>query len=288
MSLKSSLIALLVLMSCGVQTIKNQGPIPQKTTLIADGFIFRDNTNVRRQPGTKSMVAFTLNDGTPVVIRENKNGWYLIQTADDRQGWVRSDFVGPEMLSYAKRAEKFHEKVLPKYKATLYIDEKKPYAVVYLVLKPAAYTSKKTALKEATAIGKLYQRDVYPGKVEIRVMRGDRKTLFVKKTFRAIGPVRLKAPLLRVGRLDGMALKKRRLQINILVPESLKNKQLLKMARNISAAYGDDIRRIDIFMVTADGKGFFKTGKTPQNKSACRLHFLEDANGEDYFFNFCK
>jgi len=287
---KTILITVLFLVACGVQTVKKEIPVSQKTIMIADGFIFRDNTRVHQSPSLKSASLFRLNDGTPVIIKQNKDGWYRIETADDKQGWVRSDLVGPKMLSYAKRAEQFREDVLLKKGVTLYIDQTKPYAVVYFVLKEEAYTSKRKALKRASTLGKKYQKQVYPGGVEVRIMRKDRKTLFAKKTFKALGPVKIKAPFLRVGRLFGMELKARHLKIKVLIPGLLKNKQLLKMAREITGRYGDSIHRVDIYMVKAssDGDAYFESNKKPAQSSVCRLHYFEDANGENYRFNFCK
>lgn len=289
--LKKGILALSVLLvACGVQNVKKEASVPQKAALVADGFIIRDNINVRQSPKVQSTVVAKLNDGTPVVIRDNQNGWYQIETADDKHGWVRSDFVGPEMLSYAKLTEKFHAEVLSKRGVTIYIDEKKPYAVIYLVLKKEDYASRSKALKTAKKIVRLYQKQVYPGKVEVRVMQRDRQTLFAKKNMPAIGPVGLKAPFLRYGRLFSLTLKKRHLKIKVLVPAGLKNKQLLKMAREITGGYGTSIHRVDVIMVTASaaGKSYFKTGQKPVDSAVCRVHYFEDANGEDYRFNFCK
>ena len=251
-------------------------------------YALKGGINIRSTPVSGAVVRQT-EEGEEFIVFENKNGWYRVETLHRETGWIRSDFVGPESMSYAKRSAVFAEKVLPAYHSQIFIDENKPYRVIYLVLEPGYYQSVSQAAQRARQIGQKYQQTVYPGAVEIRVMPPDSKKVFTKITLPAIDATLDKAPFLRFGRLYGLKLKNRHLFLKLLIPSGLSRDQLLDMADEVAAAIGDDVRKVEMVFVenTPAGLAWLQGKPRAEKNSACRLYFLEDANGADYKFNHC-
>jgi len=265
---------------------------PEKTALPHGSYrayAVKSGINIRKAPGTKSARLRKTEDGEEFRVLENKNGWLHVETVDKQQGWIRSDFVGPENLSYAKKSSDFLDHTLKDYKAEMFIDEKKPYEVIYLILEPGYYASISQAARRARDIGLKYQQQVWPGQVEIRVMNPDKKTLFTRVTLPATDAAGLMPPLLKKGRLYSMDVKNRRLTIKALVPASLNRNQLLDMADGIAASYGDAIRRVDIVLVADNPSGlaWLQNGTSTPGKGPCLLYYFEDEQGSEYKFNTC-
>ncbi len=286
------IMVLMLMAACTTAPPVKKESAPEKMALPAGGyraFAVREGAHIRNRPGTQGAVVRTTRDGEEFVVSENKNGWLRIKTIDNKEGWIRSDFAGPENLSYARKSSAFLDGTLKKYNAELFIDKKKPYRVIYLVLESGYYKSVAQAAKRARVIGRAYQKEVWPGRVEIRVMKADKKTLFTRVTLPAIDAAGLKPPVLKQGRLYSMEVNNRKLYIQALVPASMNHKQLLAMADDIAGSYGDAIRRVDIVLVadTPAGLSWCQNGATAADNSPCMLYYFEDAQGSDYSFNRC-
>ena len=135
-------------------------------------------------------------DGDEVQVLQNKNGWYQIKTDNNQNGWIRSDFIGPKSLSYSIKMTDFVESTIQKSGAEMFVDENKPYAIVYMILPTEQYRNKVDAEAFARKIGKSYQANVYQGFVEIRILEKDQQKLFTKVTLTKKGITNLKAPFL--------------------------------------------------------------------------------------------
>jgi len=98
-------------------------------------------------------------------------------------------------------------------------------------------------------------------------------------------------PVLKTGRLLSLHEKNKTVKIVAAVNDSTDDNILLKTARHISAQYDYPFRKAEIYFVSASpaGLSFAKDmSRSPVNSSICRLYYLEDKNGEDYKFNFCR
>jgi len=274
--------------------------IPQKTAkpeasflagVYFTGTVIRDNINIRSTSSTSGTVLGVVNDGEQVQVLQNKNGWYNIITTEKVNGWVRSDFIGTKSLSYNLKVENFADSTLQEHNVEMFIDEHKPYAIVYMILPENQYKDKSEATNFVKQLGIMYQEKVYPGKVEIRVLKKDRKTIFTKVNLNKKGAVNLKAPYLSNGRphffklLNGNSI-----IIEVLIPAGLTDDALYNMSSDISANYGDDIRKIEIYFIEDNMEGskyLSASDYKPQQSSTCRFYFIEDSNGPDYKSNFC-
>ncbi len=287
------LVSLILFIASCTPTAVKKAPEASGVTIekTYTGYVVRDKINMRAEASASSAKVTTVNNGDEVQVLKNKNGWYEVKTADDHRGWIRSDFVGTQSLSYSRLVTDFVETTLEDYDSELFIDESNPYAVIYLVLPKTYYNDKTMARSLAKEIGLKYQNTVYPGSVEIRIMKPDKKNLFTRRTLNPIGPVGLKAPFLRSGRLHSFdRLNGNEIQIRVLVPSGLKDDSFLKMAEEISERYGNNISKIEIFFVEMSAEGiryFSEEGYTPSNKNVCRFYYIEDSQGPDYKSNFC-
>ncbi|KAA3612997.1 MAG: SH3 domain-containing protein [Calditrichaeota bacterium] len=287
------IFALILVISSCQPTVKKT---PETSTIVLKktytAYVVRDKINMRQEATTSSAKVISVNNGDEVEVLQNKNGWYEVKTAEDQHGWIRSDFVGTQSLSYSRLVTDFVESTMADYKTELFIDENNPYAVIYLVLPETYYDDKTEARSLAQKIGRKYQDAVYPGTVEIRIMKKDKKKLFTRKTLTPIGPVGLKAPFLRHGRLYAFdRINGNEIKIKVLVPANLKENDLLEMSEEISSRYGDNITKIEIYFVENSGEGMLYLSKedyTPSNKKVCRFYYIEDSQGPDYKANFCE
>lgn len=295
MILKLSVVCLFLLYIISCTSKKVVKPDTEKSANSAvyfNGIAIRNNTNIRSNASTGGNIVDTINDGDPVQVLQNKNGWYKIITSKKTEGWIRSDFIGTRSLSYSVKSTDFEDSTLKKLNIEMYIDEHNPYAVIYMVLPDIYYTDKTRAEDVVKKIGAEYQQKVYPGHVEIRILKQDKKTVFTKVSLNKKGAVNLKAPFLKTGRLysfkliDGKAIK-----IKVLIPAGLSDDDLYDMGSQISANYGDDIRKIEIYFIIDNPEGIkFISSRnyTPSDSHVCRFYYLEDSNGQDYKSNYCN
>jgi uncharacterized protein YgiM (DUF1202 family) len=270
---------------------------PEQSSLTADqgypaAYVIRDNINVRVAGSPDAEKITVAMDGDEVHILQNKNGWYEIINAEKIKGWIRSDFVGPKSLSNSLRSAEFTKSRLKAYNAEMMIDKTNPYAVVYLVLADKYYTSKNAAEKIAKEIGDAYQKDVYAGQVEIRILKQDKQNLFSKVILSKKGTANLKAPLLEYGRIFDLEVnEKNQLKIQILIPPDLNDNSLLALSEQITTNYAKDISKIEIFYAedSADGiKYFSNSDYNPANKKVCRFYYMEDSDGPLWESGFCQ
>ena len=220
------------------------------------GYVIRDNINIRSHGSASGEKIGKVMDGDKVQVLQNNNGWYEIVTNNNESGWIRSDFVGPKSLSYGLKLTDFVENRIKGTGSEIFVDEKKPYAVVYMVLPKDQYSNKSKAESYARNIGKSYQEEVYPGSSEIRIFNQDKKKLFTKVNLSKKGAANLKTPILKKGRTyDFKIHNKNEIQIQILIPSRLSDKTLLDMCDDISLSYGDDVRKIEIYFAENSPEG---------------------------------
>ena len=290
------LIALLIvvlLFSCGPQVVKKEigeeKPVARKNTIPA--YVLPETVNLRQQANPGSSVIRQLTGGEPVYVSKNINGWYEVQTEDGQKGFIRSDLVGPRSLSYTTLASAFVDSVLPNFRAEMFFDKTDLYKTVYITLKPEYYASQTRAKDMARKIGKAYQQKVYPGAVELRILKPNGKDLFAKVKLRAKGIDALSLPVLPFGRLIRVDNQNSQVALYIAVPDSVTDKALLKTARKISSHFGYEVSKIEIYFANDTAEGLALLNKLPGGVSArkglCRLYYLEDKDGEYYKFASC-
>jgi uncharacterized protein YgiM (DUF1202 family) len=291
-SIALSVLILLVLSCIPQKTVKPEIISHPEAAAYFTGTVIRNNINIRSTSSTDGTIVGKVNDGEQVQVIQNNKGWYEIITSDKIKGWVRSDFIGTKSLSYNLKAENFSDSTLKDINVQMFIDENDPYAIIYMLLPENQYKDNEEAKNFVTKLGLQYQQKVYPGAVEIRILKKDKKSIFEKVYLSTKGAVNLKAPYLATGMpfafelLNGNAI-----VIKVLVPAGLSDDELLRMSQDISANYGDDIRKIEIYFVedNTDGRNYLAgQNMKPQDSSTCRFYFIEDSNGPDYKSNFCN
>lgn len=291
-SMTTALAAMLLLAACAPtrKTVEKPKKAESPEPELPNYYVIKENVNVRSQNHTKSEVVEQLSDGTRVAILENKDGWYHIRS-DSASGWVRSDLIGPRSLSLTRMAAAFNDSIMTSFDARLFFDEQAFYRIIYLVFPERLYKKPSLIDKRAQTIGRAFQQKVYPGRLEIRIMRPDKHTLFEKTFLEAVGPGEVPTPIIPVGRLVSLDEEDYEVTIKMVVADSIPNQRLLTAARRISYTYAVPFTRVDIYMVSHSTKGlkFLRSmQKTNVDTSVCRLHYVEDQNGERYRFNFCK
>jgi len=293
--LLSLLMLLIFLFSCGPQTVKKEEakekPLPVITAGMIKAYVLREAINLRRAANTRSSVVKQLTSGEPVYIKKNLKGWYAVQTEDGQEGFTRSDLVGPRSLSYTTLASAFVDSLLPNFKAEMFFDKTDLYKTVYLTLQSEYYTSKKKANDFARKIGLAYQQKVYPGTVELRILKPDSKELFSKVQLKAIGMGDLTLPVLDFGRLIRLDNSAMEVALFIAVPDSINDQSLLKSARKISSHFAYPVSKVEVVFAVDNPQGIALLQKLPEKQGVerkiCRLYYLEDKDGEYYKLNAC-
>lgn len=268
------------------KTVKSRAPVPD----LPSAFAVREEVNVRRDASTASRIIASINDGDRVYILRNDMGWYQIQFGENQTGWVRSDLVGPRNLSRTVLAKAFVDSTLPGFNAQMFFDNEELYRTIYLVLPEGDYYSKATAAKRARRIAEVYQEEVYPGDLEVRVMQHDATdNLYLRLYLPAINIADVPLPVLPYGRLHSLEMpEKGHVKLWVLIPEGLPDDTLLDMARSISANYAYPFTRAEIYLIrdTEGGRDYLKNpGKPDVEETVLRLYYLEDKDGELYKFN---
>lgn len=283
----SLLIILIVLFACTKKSIIKDGEL---SISASTAYIIKETVNLRSANNTNSQIIKKLNDGQPVSILRNENGWYEIYDDENNKGWLRSDMVGPRELSRTLLATTFVDSVLPSFKTELYFDRTDLYKTIYLILPNKYYVSKANAESYAVKIGKAYQESVYPGKLEIRIMQKNRKDLFTHLQLEAIGNANMPVPIIKKGRLISLNQTHWRIKMNIAVPSDITNSELLNQARIISEKYELPYTKVEIFQTIDNNEGWIYLNdhkKKPLDPEICKLYYLEDKDGEYYKFNSC-
>ncbi len=284
-------VLILLFLSCTPSTVKKEtAPMPT-AGIFPPLYVIKERVNMRGQPSSRSLKTGVLEDGDEVRVIKNKNGWYQIITDEGGKGWLRSDLAGPRTLSLTRMASAFTDSILPAFDAKMFFDKTDLYKTIYLTLRPNLYSSQKDARQEARKIGQAYQQKVYHGALEIRVMRPQTEELFLRLRLPAIGLAKVPLPILKYGVLISLREKNKTVSIYTAVPDSISDKQLLRAARKISARYDYPFTKAEIYMVSDSPAGIeylLHFDKRPSDKTRCRLYYLEDADGEDYRFNFCR
>lgn len=196
MRLISLLLILIVLFACTKKSIKNDGGSPESKSA-STAYVIKETVNLRGDNNTNSQIIKKLNDGQPVSIIRNVNGWYETYDNERNKGWLRSDMVGPKELSRTLLATAFIDSVLPGFKSEMYFDKTYLYKIIYLILPKSYYVSSGKAETYAMQIGKAYQKAVYPGSLEIRVMKENREDLFIRLQLNAIGDANMPVPIIK-------------------------------------------------------------------------------------------
>ena len=62
-------------------------------------WVYKPTVNIRDKASGSGNKVAQLVDGDSVMVLTNENGWYQIKTIDGKNGWVRSDLLGPKELS---------------------------------------------------------------------------------------------------------------------------------------------------------------------------------------------
>ena len=283
-------LILIILIACNKKVIKNQ-PETSESNLSSSAYVIKETVNLRSNHNTNSPIIKQLNDGQPVSIIRNENGWYEINDEGHTKGWLRSDMVGPKELSRTLLATTFVDSILPAFKAEMYFDKTDLYKTIYLILPANYYESAASTENYARKIGQAYQKKVYPGDLEIRVMQPNRHDLFTQIQLKAIGDPNMPVPILKWGRLISIDQNNRKVRINVAVPAKLTNIQLLEQARSISGKYNLPYSKVEIFQAVDNTEGrtyLHNHDIKPTDSTFCRLYYLEDKDGEYYKYNFCE
>jgi hypothetical protein len=292
MKQKIILIHLLFLIGCGPKLVKEKSVKIEKEikSNLPSLYVIKEKINVRNNFSISSQIITSLNDGDEVQFLQSENGWYQVLLVNGQKGWVRSDLVGPRSLSRTILARAFVDSTLPAFNCEMFFDKEELYRIIYLILPEKYYTSKAKVAEQARFVGKAYQEKVYPGDLEIRIMKSlSNSELFLKVQLEAVNIADVPVPIIQFGRLYALDTPKiGEVDIKILVKPDISDQDLLQMARDISAIYNYPFTKAEIFLITdsLEGLRYLETnGESYKDKSLIRLYYLEDRDGELYEFN---
>jgi SH3-like domain-containing protein len=239
---------------------------------------FLPAVNVRAAARENAEKLTQLNDGDSVAVLSNRDGWYEISTADRKQGWVRSDLLGPKNFSAFKRAVSFVDSLREKTRTEIFFDKKLYHKRIYIRFPAAMYQSRTRIEQETKNILNAYQQEVYRGDVSARVLNPGGEEEFM--TMDSAGEVNAD-PLLPVIPFGLLKQAHRRyaqgITLTYSVPDTINDQQLLRTARMLSASYPLSYKRIEIS---------FKSSRLESGNN-CRLWFVEDARGEEFKWDEC-
>lgn len=282
---------LALLFSCqSSKVVTKTGPVSSAPGAFPPLYVLKEKVNLRSKPSTNGSKIAQLQDGDALQVTENKNGWYRVRSESGTSGWLRSDLAGPRTLSKTRMAAAFADSILPAFDAKLFFDKTDLYKTIYITLPASFYQSQTKARKQAEKIGRAYQEKVYRGAVEVRLLQPESQELFTRFTLPGIGIAHVPVPFVDFGFLYRLEEKNKAVKVFVAVPQSVSNKALLKSARRISATYDYPFTKAEIYMVTRSPEGLrylAHVDTPPKRRSVCRLYYLEDANGEDFKYNFC-
>ena len=169
-------------------------------------------------------------------------------------------------------AAAFNDSIMPNFSAQLFIDKNQPYKVIYLKFDKISSGKMDTYVKR---IVRAYQQKVYGGDVTGHVIKDNSDSFLKNYTFRGNGLKTIPLPILNVGVLQKFELNGKAVKLHILVDKFKNKQQLLKMARAASARYDYPFEKAEIIVRS-----------WPSRK--CLLYYVEDAYGEDYYFDRCQ
>jgi len=281
---------ILVIYACSPKIVEKEKSERETVLTYPTAYVIKENVNVRAENNTHSNIIKKLKDGDKIYIIQNKNGWYEIRDDENNLGWLRSDLVGPRELSRTILASVFVDSLLPNFQSQMYFDNEALYKIVYLILPNSYYTSTSKAEEYATEIGKLYQKKVYPGKLELRIMTKDTDDLYARVTLSAIENPDTPVPIIEAGQLISLSESNKQVTIGVAVDDGVSNSKLLNLARKISAHYDFPYTKAEIYITlnTPEGINFLKDfSRNPMDKNICKLYYVEDKNGEYFKYNFC-
>jgi uncharacterized protein YgiM (DUF1202 family) len=284
------LFVLILVFSCTNEIIKKEIETTD-TESVSTAYVINETVNLRSNNNINSTIIKKLKDGQKVSILRNVKGWYEIYDDEHNKGWLRSDMVGPKELSRTKLASVFVDSILPAYNTSMYFDKTDLYKTIYLILPESYYQSVDKAEKLARKIGLAYQEKVYPGALEIRIMKKNTDDLFTRVNLKAIGNANMPVPIIDKGRLISINQKNWRVKINVAVPEDISKSDLLKQARSISSKYELPYIKVEIFQAIDNhmGRSYLKNhNEKPTDPGICKLYYLEDKEGEYYKYNHCE
>ena len=244
-------------------------------SMLPKAFIIKEEVNLRAGHHLKSDIIGKMKDGDALYILKNKAGWYNIKTDEGKTGWVRSDMAGPKELCRTCLAGTFADSIMPAFRGDIFFDKKETYKVIYLTFEDEFYDSEQKARNQAKKTGAAYQKKVYPGAVEIRVLKPESNDLFTKVGLPAIGLADLPVPVLSTGYILSLNEQNNQVALSIAVPAEIAGNDMLNLARSVSAVYDYPINKVEIHL----------RAETDYNK--CLLYYLEDKDGEFYEYD-CK
>ena len=85
-------------------------------------WVIKPNINIREENSAAAVKIAELADGDSVMVRQNLDGWYKIETVDGKTGWIRSDLLAPRNVSVFRKAVEFADHRC-QYRTDLYVQQ---------------------------------------------------------------------------------------------------------------------------------------------------------------------
>jgi uncharacterized protein YgiM (DUF1202 family) len=284
--MKNPLVLILILALISACAVKKPpeitvGPEPEKEKIKTKKnylWAFKAAINVRETNNEDSEKIAQLTDGDSVIVLNNQDGWYHIETDDKKSGWIRSDLLGPKNLSIFRRAVSFIDSLRNRAGTELYFDKKLYHKRIYVSFPDSVYTSGSRVRDDTNKLVKKYQQNVYRGDVMVRVLKPGTEDEFQTSEFKGEANADPLLPPVPFGIIESIDQPNSyAISLKYLAPAGVSDRQLLETARNISGSYPLSYKKIEVIF----------TRKDDSEKIPCRLVFKEDPQGEDYHFEYC-
>jgi hypothetical protein len=262
-------------LSCAAK--KEIAPKPETELVPLKGTYFwavKPEVNIRSENTTEAEKLGKLNDGDSVLVIDNKEGWYQIQSNELTFGWIRSDLLGPKKISVFAKAVSFVDSLLSSDDTELFFDKKLLHRRIYLAYPDAIYSSKNNVEEKTKKLVREYQEKVYRGDVTARVLKPGSQEEYLTMNVNGYKNPDIILPVLPFGILNDVNnLDPENIKLTISTPDEISDEQLLNIARNIVSIYPVTYSKVEVLFVSDDKQ--------------CRLWLFEDESGEDYKVNQC-
>jgi hypothetical protein len=271
-----SFILIVFLISCAPKVKKELSPIKKTKPKISDTYLwgFKSAVNVRESNSAKSKKIASIADGDSVLVIRNVNGWYEIILSNQQKGWIRSDLIGTKNLSAFRKAVSFSDSLTDNFGIKLYFDKNLQHKRIYLEFPQQFYSSEKNIREKTTEIIKKYQKDIYHGKIAVRILKPASQDDYLTLNFEGQPNPEIKLPVIPFGILKNIRIEGyTQIKIEIIVKDKIQNNQFLNAARDMSGSFPLSFTHVQINFIS--------------NNSDCLFSFLEDSAGETYKFNQC-
>jgi hypothetical protein len=235
---------------------------------------YKPSVNVRANASSASEKISQLSDGDSVLVQKNEKGWYQVNLAPGKNGYIRSDLLAPKEFAIFPRAVQFIDSMQENRGIEIYFDKQVQHKKIYISYPDEFYSSENNIAKVTRQLAAHFQESVYQGSITTLVLKPNSKDIYKKFEISGISNADVLFPVIPFGILDIVNRDlPEKIVLFIKIPEEIDDRQFLIASRKMAEVYPLPYTHVEFRFLTENG--------------TCRFWFLEDAAGEQYKYNHC-